>query len=147
MARRGRKSMSQINVVPFIDVMLVLLIIFMVTAPLLVRSVDVQLPISQGDPSRMAEIVAPIAVGIDAENRYFIYNDAGEQEFAETEAVLIARAYEIDQLTPPDQPKRDVRVYSDKSVDYDRILRLLAGLQGFVSGPDRPVKLMTLGGD
>ncbi len=146
MARRGRKSMSQINVVPFIDVMLVLLIIFMVTAPLLVRSVDVQLPISQGDPSRMAETAAPIVVGIDADNRYFLYNDDGEREFAETEATAIARAYEIDQATLPDQPVREVMVYGDTSVEYGQVLRLLAGLQGFV-GADRPVRLMTVTGD
>ena len=66
MRRRARtnKPIAEINVVPYIDVMLVLLIIFMVTAPMLVRNVDVELPVSQGDPGSVAEEQPPIVLGV-----------------------------------------------------------------------------------
>ena len=69
MSRRQRtnKPMAEINVVPYIDVMLVLLIIFMVTAPLLVRNVDVDLPVTRGSASQVAEDLPPVLVGVDAE--------------------------------------------------------------------------------
>ena len=114
--------MSEINVVPYIDVMLVLLIIFMVTAPLLVRNVDVDLPVTQGSESSVAEELPPILVGVDDENRYFIFNDeTGERDYENNEAGAIAEAVAASLA----EPGREAMVYGAASVEYQHVLRLL----------------------
>ncbi len=66
--------MSEINVVPYIDVMLVLLVIFMVTAPLLTEGVKVELPIASSEPVE-SETVEPFVLTVDNEGRYFLNDD------------------------------------------------------------------------
>ena len=145
--RRSRKQMSQINVVPFIDVMLVLLIIFMVTAPLLVRNIDVDLPIAQADPSREAEQTPPIVLGVEADGRYFLYDDAGGRSYVGSEQEGIAMALAEHQSDAEDgRLDRDVLVYGDKHVEYDKVLRLLQALQDNVE-EGRTVKLVTVIGE
>ena len=75
---KRRKLKSEINVVPYIDVMLVLLIIFMVTAPLLSLSVDVDLPQSQARAVDSKK--DPVIVTVDAEGRYFLTLQGGKPE-------------------------------------------------------------------
>ena len=141
MRRRARsnKPIAEINVVPYIDVMLVLLIIFMVTAPMLVRNVDVELPVSQGDPGSVAEKQPPIVLGVTNNGLYFLYDDDGEQEFLPSEEEALAATLA---LTIKD-PARDVMVYGDKKVEYGIILRLLQALQQSVE-KGKQVKLMTI---
>ena len=146
MSRRGRKSMSQINVVPFIDVMLVLLIIFMVTAPLLVRNIDVELPVSQGDPNQEAKQLPPIVVGVDADGRYFLYNDEGDREYSETRETAIARAAAVYELDAEAGTDREIMVYGDKRVEYQQVLDLLNLLAPYVK-EGSSVKLMTVLGE
>lgn len=149
MARRQRsnKPMSEINVVPYIDVMLVLLIIFMVTAPLLVRNVDVDLPVTQGSESTVAEALPPILVGVDEDNRYFVFNDeSGERDYENNEAGAIAEAIAAS-LTEPD---REVMVYGAASVEYQRVLRLLQAMQETLQRQgieNKTVRLMTITGE
>jgi biopolymer transport protein TolR len=149
MSRRQRtnKPMAEINVVPYIDVMLVLLIIFMVTAPLLVRNVDVDLPVTRGSASQVAEDLPPILVGIDADNRYFIFNDeSGERDYEVTEAGAIADAIAATLA----EPGREVMVYGAAKVEYDRVLRLLQALQDTLmqQGVEgKTVRLMTMTGE
>jgi biopolymer transport protein TolR len=69
--RRTKRQMSEINVVPYIDVMLVLLIIFMVTAPLLTEGVKVDLPVASSEPVE-TEAVEPFVVTVDAQGRYYV---------------------------------------------------------------------------
>ncbi len=72
MASRGkRKPMSEINVVPYIDVMLVLLIIFMVTAPMLMQGVKVDLPEASADPVENQDS-EPVIVSVDASGQLFL---------------------------------------------------------------------------
>ena len=72
MAQRiGRKPMSDINVVPYIDVMLVLLVIFMITAPLLTQGVKVELPQAASDPIDRKQN-EPLIVTVDADGVYFL---------------------------------------------------------------------------
>ncbi len=71
--RQRRAPMSEINVTPFVDVMLVLLIVFMVTAPLLAAGVPVDLP--EADASPLALEREPIAITIDVEGRVFLKED------------------------------------------------------------------------
>jgi len=148
MGRRSRHlPIAEINVVPYIDVMLVLLIIFMVTAPLLVRNVDVDLPISQGNPNKVAEMQPPIVVGIDAQGGYFLYDDeTGSRAPVANEQSAVAEAVALG-VTEPD---REVMVYGDKTVEYGSVLRLLQSLQETLLAQgveNKTVKLMTVVGE
>ncbi|WP_133000630.1 protein TolR [Luteimonas arsenica] len=89
-ARRGkrRKLKNEINVVPYIDVMLVLLIIFMVTAPLMNLGVDVQLP--ESNAKSITEQKDPVVVSVDSSGNYFLAIEAGNNE-AVDEETLAAR--------------------------------------------------------
>lgn len=86
--RKRRKPVSEINVVPYIDVMLVLLIIFMVTAPLITQGVKVDLPNANAEPLD-AESKPPIIVSVDRDGQYYVssladYNDPNDPLDLET---------------------------------------------------------------
>ena len=70
--RKKRKPMGEINVVPFIDVMLVLLVVFMVTAPLLNQGIEVELPEANNEPLTIDENLETLVVSLTAEGDYFI---------------------------------------------------------------------------
>jgi len=72
MPESRRKPMSEINVVPYIDVMLVLLIIFMVTAPMLTQGVKVDLPQTSSDPIQADKDVEAIIVSVDSNGAYYV---------------------------------------------------------------------------
>jgi len=113
--RRGRKApMSDINITPMVDVMLVLLIIFMVTAPLLVTGVPIDLPDSKAKALQADDV--PIQVSIDAGGRVFI----DQQQVAD--AGLTAKLAAIRGARPD-----DARVYvrADAGLDYGRVMALV----------------------
>ena len=120
---RRRRAMSDINVVPYIDVMLVLLIIFMVTAPLLKQGVEVDLPQA---PARSLDVEAPepVVISVDREGRYFLNvasnPDAPMGSDSLVEAVRQARAQDA---------KRPVMVRGDKNGLYQNVISLLVLLQ------------------
>jgi len=120
---RKRRAVSEINVVPYIDVMLVLLIIFMVTAPLLKQGVDVDLPTAPANPLD-AESPEPIVVTVDKSGLMFlnIADDPDTQIDAETlvEQVKFALAQE---------PKRPVMVRGDANGPYQNVVATLVLLQ------------------
>lgn len=70
--RKRRKPMSDINVVPYIDVMLVLLIVFMVTAPLLTQGIRVDLPQASSEPLDMVDNAESLVIELTADNEFFI---------------------------------------------------------------------------
>ena len=72
MIRKKRKPMSEINVVPYIDVMLVLLIVFMVTAPMLNQGIEVDLPQANNEPLNLNENLESLVVSITASGEYFL---------------------------------------------------------------------------
>ena len=72
MVRKKRKPMSEINVVPYIDVMLVLLIVFMVTAPMLNQGIEVDLPQANNEPLNLNENLETLIVSITASGEYFL---------------------------------------------------------------------------
>ncbi|MDT7933884.1 MAG: biopolymer transporter ExbD [Sphingomonadaceae bacterium] len=119
-ARRSRRAMpmSEINVTPLVDVMLVLLIIFMVAAPLLVAGVPLDLPGSRA--KALPNEDKPIAISIDARGRTFI----GEDEVPRDE--LRPR---LDRLAAQSRDKR-VLVRADRSVDYGTVLGVLGEVAG-----------------
>ncbi len=120
---RRRRAMSDINVVPYIDVMLVLLIIFMVTAPLLKQGVEVDLPQA---PAKALDIEAPepVVVSVDREGRYFLNiasnPDAPMDSDSLVEAVRLAREQ---------NRQRPVMVRGDKNGVYQNVVSLLVLLQ------------------
>ena len=120
---RKRRAVSEINVVPYIDVMLVLLIIFMVTAPLLKQGVDVDLPTAPANPLD-AESPEPIVVTVDKSGFMFlnIAVDPDSQISAEAlvEQVKSALAQE---------PKRPVMVRGDANGPYQNVVTTLVLLQ------------------
>ena len=121
---RGRKHrpVSEINVVPYIDVMLVLLVIFMVTAPLLVQRVDVELPVKKADPM-LAQDNPPIVIAILPEGLYNLYN-GGEPEALDAASAAL-RAVALQRL----DPTRPVLIQGDKRVPYGTVVELMARLE------------------
>jgi biopolymer transport protein TolR len=132
-----RKLMGEINVVPYIDVMLVLLIIFMVTAPLLTQGIKVELPKAGAEPIQDVPNHPPIVISVDVDGNLYINlgddedQPASSQEIiAKTSAVLRNRAE-----TP-------VLVKADRAVPYGNVVGAMVLLQqagadnvGFVTDP------------
>lgn len=122
--RVRRKPMAEINVVPYIDVMLVLLIIFMITAPLLTQGVNVDLPQAVANPVEAPENTEPLIISVDAEGNY--YSSVGENPDEPVEAsVLAARVVAILNRNP----QVPVMVKGDASVNYGQVVGLMALLQ------------------
>ncbi len=115
--------MAEINVVPYIDVTLVLLIIFMITAPLVQTGVDVDLP--QADSSTIdQENNLPIIVSIDKKGDYFI--DVGEQEEESVSAqTLLVRVMAV----LKNKPKTQVYIRGDHTVDYGKVVTIMTALK------------------
>ena len=85
---RKRRLMGDINVVPYIDVMLVLLVIFMVTAPLLTQGIEVQLPEAAADPIRTPQDQEPLVLSVDADGALYLNVGDGRKSPIEAEAVV-----------------------------------------------------------
>ena len=119
---RKRKLKAEINVVPYIDVMLVLLIIFMVTAPLLNLGVDIELP--QSDAKSMQEKKDPVIVSVDPAGNYFLTVEAGSNE-AVTRDVLEAKMRAI----VNQNPQVPVFVAGDGSANYQKVMDAMVLLQ------------------
>jgi biopolymer transport protein TolR len=122
--KRGRRRMvSEINVVPYIDVMLVLLIIFMITAPLITQGVKIDLPQAPSEvmPTTNDE---PVMVSVDRGGA--IYIDIGEKpEQAVSEQDLVTRVAAVMKYKPQTQ----VMVAGDTGVDYGRVVAVMTLLQ------------------
>ena len=115
--------MSQINVVPYIDVMLVLLIIFMITAPLLSQGVKVDLPQVPSEPMPQAD-KEPVVVSVDKKGDFYI-NYGADQDKPVTAQVLTNRIGALLKY----QPGIPVYVKGDAGVPYGRVVTAMALLQ------------------
>ena len=115
--RRRNRPMAEINVTPMVDVMLVLLIIFMVTAPLLTSGVNVDLPKTSASP--LNQDAKPITVSIDAQGK--IYLQDTEVQSAELVAKLQALA------TTNGQQDNDRRIFvrADKTISYGQVMQVM----------------------
>lgn len=118
-----RKPKAEINVVPYIDVTLVLLIIFMVTAPMLQTGVEVDLPQADTEAAEQKND-PPVIVSIDREGRYFV-DMAGQQglemEAGEMETTVAGVVKE--------KPEVQVFIRGDKDVDYGKVITAMAALK------------------
>jgi len=128
--------MGEINVVPYIDVMLVLLIIFMITAPLLTQGVKVELPKAGAEPIEPQRI-QPLVLSVDRAGRLYL-NVGGDPQAAIDETTVEARATAALRRTPDMQ----VLVKADNAVAYGRVVQAMVILQrsgarkvGFITEP------------
>ncbi|MFT7491935.1 MAG: biopolymer transport protein TolR [Pseudohongiellaceae bacterium] len=133
-----KKPMAEINVVPYIDVMLVLLVIFMVTAPLLNQGVKVDLPQAASAPIDNADL-EPLIVSIKADGSYFV-KLGKDEELAKPLDLIAGQVAKIVKLKPETQ----ILVWGDTSVAYGKVVDLMsrltqAGAQsvGLVTEPPR----------
>ena len=120
--RRGRKLMAEINVVPYIDVMLVLLIIFMITTPLLEQGVKVDLPPTPNGQGEQVEQEkqTPIQVTVDKDGRYYFDFETyrSEQSKPEDAERLIA----LTRVALEKAPDAPVVIRGDKGVIYQQVV-------------------------
>ena len=117
-----KKPLAEINVVPYIDVMLVLLIIFMVTAPLLMQGVQVDLPQAPSEPVQDDE-TEPLIVSIKKDGSYYL--NLGEED----------RQKPLEEITDTvskvlrQKPETPVLVWGDQAVPYGQVVQLMTELQ------------------
>ena len=121
--RRGRRrAMSEINVVPYIDVMLVLLIIFMVTAPLLNLGVDIELP--KSNARSLEQKADPVLVTVDQEGTLYLTLGKAERETVDAQALVTKVAAFVRQ-----NPQVPVLIGGDERVDYGKVYGAMVLLQ------------------
>ncbi|AEF54802.1 protein TolR [Marinomonas posidonica] len=127
MARSRRKDkrrpMAEINVVPYIDVMLVLLVIFMITAPMLTQGVDVELPNANATPIQNDENDVLIA-SVDSTGQFYL--DVGGQQ----ETISLSNLQTKVRKILNQNPSMSVLVRGDKNVPYGDVVGLMVALQG-----------------
>ena len=119
--RVRKKPMAQINVVPFIDVMLVMLVVFMITAPLINQGVEVDLPQASAEPIT-SEDQEPLIVSVDASGKYFIGDD---RESPLDEEALMTKVAAVLQYNK----KKAVMVKGDQAVNYGKVVQVMTVLQ------------------
>jgi len=134
---RKRKLIAEINVVPYIDVMLVLLIIFMVTAPLLTQGVTVELPKAGAEPIKNVPNHPPLVLSVDAEGNLYI-NVGDDEDSPVTAKEIVARTGAVLR----NRPETPVLVKADRAVQYGFVVGAMVLLQqggaehvGFVTDP------------
>jgi biopolymer transport protein TolR len=120
---RKRRAVAEINVVPYIDVMLVLLIIFMVTAPMLMQGVKVDLPDAAAEPVEHQDS-EPLIVSVDARGRFYL-NVGGNEKQALELATIKQRVGAVLRR----DPKKPVMVWGDQATSYGTVVTLMAALQ------------------
>ena len=136
---RRRRRMAEINIVPYIDVMLVLLIIFMVTAPMLNLGADIQLP--QSAAKALQDEKQPVLVSVDQQGGVFLTLGKSPRQQVDDETLV----REVSAFVKQD-PKVSVMLGGDKRVDYGRVNQVLGLLQqagvakvGLMSQPETTV--------
>ena len=120
---KRRNLISDINVVPYIDVMLVLLVIFMISAPLMVQGIEVNLPEASSEalPVKNNE---PLVVSIKKDGSIYLETDSTEDRSLTIDemSMLVGKIFE-------NRPGLQVIIRGDGEVKYDRVMKVMAGLQ------------------
>src|SRR5262249_32247042 len=137
---KGRRLMGEINVVPYIDVMLVLLIIFMITAPLLTQGIKVDLPKAGAEPldPKMLKNAIPIVLSVDKEGRLYLNIGGGGPKTPPGPPEGSDRPT----TPPPATPPLTLLVKADNAVPYGGVVQAMVILQksgakkvGFITDP------------
>ena len=121
--RIRKRPIADINVVPYIDVMLVMLVVFMITAPLLNQGVKVELPRADANPIQ-EDAQRPIVFTVDREGRYYVTYDDDRSRALERDALLEKAAALIRH-----NPRAPVLVKGDRAVPYAKVVELMVLLQ------------------
>ncbi len=122
--RKGRShTVAEINVVPYIDVMLVLLVIFIATAPVVMQGVTVDLPQAQSETMNEDQRT-PIIASVDKAGQYFVSIDSTSEKMPDLDAVASYVAGELAK-----DPTRPVVVQGDAQVAYDSVIQLMNALK------------------
>ncbi len=119
--RHKHRQMNEINVVPYIDVMLVLLVIFMVTAPLLTEGVKVDLPQASAKPIQSSESI-PFVIHVTSTGEYYL-NQESDQSVGLNEIKVKAAA------TMRAKPATPFLVRGDANVNFDSVVQAMVALQ------------------
>lgn len=132
---------SDINVVPYIDVMLVLLVVFMITAPLMTQGIKVDLP--QAASQAMKANEDTIVISVSADNKYFM-NIGGVVDKAKSKEELVALLSKL----ATDASQQQLFIEGDTNLPYGKVIELMGYLQqsgiynvGLVTTPQVPAKL------
>jgi len=123
MRRRRNRMVAEINVVPYIDVMLVLLVIFMVTAPMLEQGVEIELPEAAAEPLPVEPTQEPVVVSVDGQGA--VYLNVGDERTAIDLATLTEQVAKIVRQRPNVQ----VTLRGDGTVAYQSIMQVMGALQ------------------
>ena len=115
----SRRTLSQINVTPFVDVMLVLLIIFMVTAPMMEKGVEVQLPEVENAPT-IEGMKEPLVVTID---------DQGEISIGRSQVESVQKLIPVLQQVLAKRKEKEVFLEADRKVVYGRVVQVMAAIK------------------
>lgn len=121
--RRRTRAVAQINVVPYIDVMLVLLVIFIATAPVVMQGVTVDLPQAQSEAMNEDQRT-PIIATVDVAGQYFVSFDSTTEKMQDLAALTSYVATELSK-----DPSRPVVVQGDAHVSYDSVIQLMNALK------------------
>ena len=136
---RGRRLMGEINVVPYIDVMLVLLIIFMITAPMLTQGVKVDLPKAGAEPldPKMLKNTVPLVLSVDRAGKLYLNVGSKPQTALDPDTVEVRATAALHR-----NPETPVLVKADNAVAYGRVVQAMVILQragakkvGFITDP------------
>lgn len=120
--RPKKKPMAEINVVPYIDVMLVLLVVFMVTAPMLMQGVKVDLPQAPSQPMSENQL-EPLIVSVKKDGSYYL--NLGNEEKAQSLSYISQTVAKVLRQ----KPKTPILVWGDRDVDYGLVVGLMSQLQ------------------
>jgi biopolymer transport protein TolR len=124
---RRNRALAEINIVPYVDVMLVLLIIFMITTPILTQGVDINLP--QANTKKVSvEDGLPIIATVDKHGDYYLQIGADAEQRIEKKQLLLRLAAEI-RLAQQAHQAKQVLVKGDKAISYDHVIELMALIQ------------------
>ncbi len=121
--RRKSRTVAEINVVPYIDVMLVLLVIFIATAPVVMQGVTVDLPKAEAE-AMSAEELTPIIASVDKGGQYYVSVDTTSIKADDLQALSELVSAELAK-----DPKRPVVVQGDAQVPYDAVIQLMNALK------------------
>ncbi|MGI9283161.1 MAG: protein TolR [Endozoicomonas sp.] len=123
-SRTRRKPMSEINMVPFIDIMMVMLVAFMVSAPMLTQGVKVELPKTTSKPMPLPDDAKTLIISIQSDGKYFI-DLGGNQESAKGMDDISDKVGKVLSASSDTQ----VLIKGDRTVNYGSVVELMAKLQ------------------
>lgn len=126
-SRQKRRPLAEINVVPYIDVMLVLLVIFMITTPLLMQGVNVQLPQTKAKALALKKDI-PMVISIDRQGKYYLNISKHPTHALNAQALMTQVAARL-AIAKEKHEEKPIYVKGDRNVDYGKVVQAMVLLQ------------------